>query len=656
VVEEVAYDVSFALDQLERAAERERAEHDIIRARDYYLTLLEDFPALVWRAGADGKRDYFNRTWLGFTGRKTNQEVGSGWAEGVHEDDLERVVRDYLSAFQAHKPFEIEYRLRRGDGTYRWMTDAGRPFFNLEGGFAGYIGTCMDVTAHKESEARLREQAQLLDLAHDAIVVCDLAGRVRFWNRGAQSLYGWTAEEAMQGDGVCWIRSSSEPFESARNAVLEKQEWSGHLSRQTKAGDELVVDSRWTLLTDQNGRPHSLLTIDTDITEKKKLEARFLRAQRLESLGVLAGGIAHDLNNILAPIILSADLLRTERGPESVARLAQSIVHSAHRGADVVKRVLTFARGLEGERIPVDPRALIEDLCKMIAEAFPKSITVKADVNGELWAVVGDATQLHQVLLNLAVNARDAMPNGGTLTVRVSNAELDDLRASQIPGAHPGQFVVIEVRDTGTGIPPAIADRIFDPFFTTKELGKGTGLGLSTTLGIVRSHNGFLTVESKIDEGSKFAVYLPALVDTDVRGNAGGLAAPPTGQGELILVVEDEAALREIMRKTLVWHGYRVLVASDGAAAIPIYADRHSEIRLVITDIMMPNLDGLTLVRVLQRINSRVRLLAATGMAEGMADAERLAQLKACGVAEVLSKPFSTEKLLQAVHAEVSRP
>lgn len=317
----------------------------------------------------------------------------------------------------------------------------------------------------------------------------------------------------------------------------------------------------------------------TDITEKKQLESQFLRTQRLESLGTLASGIAHDFNNILTPILAISQLLPMKLPDLDAGN--QNLLHiledSARRGADLVKQILVFARGSEGKRIPLDIGQILSDVLQMVQQTFPKAIEIQLHLpTDDLWTVSADITQLHQVLMNLAVNARDAMNNGGLLSFSAKNILLDESFARVNLGAKAGPYVVITVADTGTGIAPELLERIFDPFFTTKEAGKGTGLGLSTSLGIIRNHGGFVKVHSEVGQGSQFKVYLPTMRETVAQA-----AASPRllgGNNELILVVEDESAIQQVTKASLEDCNYRTLTASDGIEAIALYAEHQKKL------------------------------------------------------------------------------
>ncbi len=386
--------------------------------------------------------------------------------------------------------------------------------------------------------------------------------------------------------------------------------------------------------------------LERDIAERKKIEAQLLRAQRMESIGTLAGGIAHDLNNLLAPIVMAVDLLRFETLSPGMREVVDTIERSARRGTDLVKQVLSFARGIEGARVAVHLGHIIREFESIAMNTFPKNIRVETDVARDLWLIQGDPTQLNQVVLNFAVNARDAMPAGGTVRFAAQNREIDTQFAAMNGEMAPGRYVLLAVSDTGCGIKPEVVERIFEPFFTTKEVGRGTGLGLSTVLGIVRSHGGFVNVESEVGKGSTFKVYLPAQSDSGLPvPPAAALAELPRGDGETILVVDDEASILTITKQTLESFGYKVLTAEDGAQAMGVYAMNRETIDLVLTDVMMPVMDGVVLINALRRIEPGVKVVAASGF-DSKASALRMAGV---GVQEMLAKPYTAETMLVAV-------
>jgi PAS domain S-box-containing protein len=365
----------------------------------------------------------------------------------------------------------------------------------------------------QRAEVRIREQAALLSKAHDAIWVTDIKQRITYWNHGAEQLSGWTEEEALGQDVRTLLFKYDHPrYLGALQKLMADAQWRGELRLQGKADSPVMVESRWTLVTNQAGDPESILFINTDVTEKKKLEAQVLHTQRMESIGTLAGGVAHDLNNSLTPILLAMGILR-EKAPNLESRaIIEKIESSVQHSAALVRQLLAFARGADGQHSELDLRRLISDAAKFMQQTLPADVNLGIQINDDLWPVVGNVTQITQVLLNLCLNARDAMPpGGGHINLFTQNLVVDETMQSSLPEAILGPYVLIAISDTGTGIRPENMDRIFDPFFTTKEFGKGTGLGLSTVQGIVRGHHGFITVNSIMGQGTMLRIYLPAL-------------------------------------------------------------------------------------------------------------------------------------------------
>jgi PAS domain S-box-containing protein len=508
-----------------------------------------------------------------------------------------------------------------------------------------------DITERKMAEDRVREQAALLDLASDAILERDLGGKVRFWNKGAARLYGWSAGQAIGNQWASlFSKEDKQALEAAEQELLARGEWTGELRKQTQSGQEVIVSSRWTLLRDERGNAYSILIIDTDITERKRLESQFLRAQRIEGIGTLATGMAHDLNNILAPILMSAGYLRWDIPPEERDKAISRIELSVKRGAEIIQQVLTFGRGIDGERAAVKPADLVAEIAEIIGQTFPKNITLSVDNPGSLWRLIGDRTQIHQVLLNLCVNARDAMPEGGQLSLRASTATLaEPMHALPTPAA-PGPYVIFEVSDTGCGIAATDRERIFDPFFTTKEVGKGTGLGLSTALGIVQSHHGVILVESELNRGTAFKVYLPASPDSTPQSVATTKVLPPRGAGEVILLVDDEPDVIDGMRQLLVQHNYTVFTAPTGEEALDLIGGSAQRIDAMVTDIMMPAMDGVALIRAVRAVMPELKIIASSGLGTDMGGSFRAQELKSLGVSSFLAKPYGSEKLLSTLH------
>ena len=466
-----------------------------------------------------------------------------------------------------------------------------------------------EIDVRTKTEAHVREQADLLAKARDAIYVRDLSGRVSYWNPSAERLYGIAEKDAVGRRVQALLgEGGEERAGAAQSETMQGGEWMGELRHRTRDGRELTVESRWTLVRDEAGTPAKILVVNTDITERKKTAEQFLRTQRLESIGALASGIAHDLNNVFTPILMAAELMAdtpdTDRN-----KIAEMVKTTARRGADMVRQVLMFVRGGESDMQPTALEHLVGEVRRLMAETLPCSIRVSAESARDLGMVLGDPTQLHQVLVNLCVNACDAMPDGGELRILLDEVTVDETQAGAHSGAKPGRHVRLVVADTGTGMPPEVREKIFDPFFTTKEVGKGTGLGLSTVASIVRSHRGFLEVESQVGRGTRFIIHLPVCVSGEI-GPEEHRQDPELGQGELIVVVDDDHSVRQITKLTLEAHNYRVVLANDGAEALSVYVQNMAGVALVITDIMMPIMNGRALVHALRKLAPKLPVLA----------------------------------------------
>jgi PAS domain S-box-containing protein len=499
---------------------------------------------------------------------------------------------------------------------------------------------------HIRANARIHEQAALLDATTDAISLRSMDHCILFWNRGAEKLYGWSSGEMIGKNLRESYVTDPAKFEEGVQLLLQQGHWFGELPAHTKDGREILVEARWTLLCDKGGKPQSILAISTDITERKKVEQQFLRAQRMESIGTLAGGIAHDLNNALAPVLMAVQILREKFTDHESQDTLAMLEDSAQHGANLVRQVLTFARGVEGQKIPVNPAHILHEIQKIIRDTFPKNINFSFTPGRDLWTVTGDPTQLHQVFTNLCVNARDSMPEGGILKVTMENAVLDEIYAGMNPDSKPGTYVVVSVTDTGTGIPPAVRERIFEPFFTTKEVGKGTGLGLSTSMAIVKSHGGFINLYSEIGKGSTFKVYLPANTTPQAaETTAIGQTQLPRGNGELILLVDDEEPIRRVAQKTLERFGYHVLLAANGAEAISLYAQQRKKIAVVLTDMAMPIMDGPATIIALKAMNPDVKIIGSSGLAANGG----VAKAMDAGVKHFIPKPYTAETMLNTI-------
>ncbi|HBE18395.1 MAG TPA: PAS domain-containing sensor histidine kinase [Cyanobacteria bacterium UBA11367] len=567
--------------------------------------------------------------------------IGKPLSVFIHPEDrkeFRQISHQLLHKDQIRdKIFRMIYNLRNSEFPAELTAAAIR---DLTGNLVKIRWLFRNIRDRQQFEKKIREQAALLDITSDAIFVRRLDRTISFWNRGAVNLYGWTVAEALGKKANELLGDNSSEMEKIINITLIEGKWHGELHQRTKIGKEVIVEAKWTLVRSQTGLPQAILIVHTDITDKKLLEKQFLRAQRLESIGTMASGIAHDLNNVFTPIIGLSQLLKIKfphlnRSNQEYLNIMES---NAKRGAALIKQVLSFAKGISGKHQPVQIKHLIGEVAQVIRSTFPKNIAIEVDIPEDLWQISGDITQLHQVLMNLCINARDAMIQGGILHISCQNLSLDRANNWIAGNLVTGAYVKIAIADTGTGIPPKIIDRIFDPFFTTKEQGKGTGLGLSTVIGILKSHRGFIDVLTEVDKGSEFQVFLPA-DEITIKQSIENLQLP-SGNGELILIVDDEELILRTTSVILETYNYRVLTANDGIEAIYLYRQHYQEIHLVLLDMMMPTMTGETIIQMLQNLNSKVKILAMSGL-ETM---DKLAiDLGANGF---LVKPYAAEDLL----------
>ncbi len=509
--------------------------------------------------------------------------------------------------------------------------------------------TTADVTARereRETTRRLEEQAALLDIARDAIIVRGLDHRIHYWNRAAAELYEMPEADVLGRLATELLYDNLEEFESAADEVLREGYWAGELMQRSRTGRAIVVDCRWQVIYNDDGEPRAVLCINTDITAYRHNQEASARSQRMESLGTLAGGIAHDLNNVLTPILMSAQLLALDEHDHDRREILATLESSVKRGAEMVRQVLAFARGVEGRRDEVSMDALLDDVENYARDALATTITLSVSRSGALGACTGDATQFMQVMINLLLNARDAMPAGGRLTVSATIEHFDAEVFSIEHAASAGDYVVLSVTDSGQGMSPEVVTKAFEPFFTTKGTGRGTGLGLSTTLAIVRSHGGFIQATSEPDRGTSIRVGFPASVtSTQPRAERAVGSPVPRGAGECVLVVEDEDFIRRITCQTLEAYGYRTLHASHGREAIDLIESGDVPVDLVLTDMMMPVMDGAATTAYLEEHHPDLPIIAASGLTSN-GDASGAVGM---GVARFLPKPYTTSLLLTTV-------
>jgi len=640
--------IDYFVAMLQDITEQHRMEQALRENERKFRALFEDANDAIYLMH-DGLFSDCNAKGLEYFGVKREEIIGRRPADfsPAHQadgrDSMEKAT-EFIQSALAGKPQFFEWINQRPDGT-PVCSDVSLSRFEV-GDNAYLQAIARDITERKKSEEQIVEQAALLDNARDSILVCDLDGKILFWNKGSERMYGWTSQEVLDRNIAGLLYPNPKTFEEIKETTNAQGEWHGELQKLAKDRHEITVEVQWTLIRNKKGEPKSMLSINTDITERKKIEAQFMRAQRMESIGTLAGGIAHDLNNILAPIMMSIDILKTLSENPQATKILETIEVSAQRGADIVRQVLSFARGVEGERVEVQPKHLLQDLGSIIKDTFPKDIRLQFSIPNDTWTILGDPTQVHQILLNLCVNARDAMPNGGSLTLSVENWVVDKQYAAMHVEAMAGRYVSINVTDSGMGMTQGTINKIFEPFFTTKELTKGTGLGLSTVMAIVKSHNGFINVYSELGKGTTFIVYLPAMEISSEAGEEQSVELSlPRGKGETVLLVDDEASVVIITSQTLEAFGYKVLSATDGADALGVYLKHQNEIAVVLTDMMMPIMDGPAMIHALMRINPGIKIIAASGLKAN----DSVAKASGVGLKHFLAKPYTAGTLLKTM-------
>lgn len=645
--------------------QRRQIESALKESEARFKDIANTAPVMIWMSVTDKSCTFFNRTWLEFTGRTLEQESGNGWAAGVHPNDRQRCWQVYSAAFDARQVFTMEYRLRRADGEYRWILHCGVPRYSGNNEFIGYIGSCIDISdrqamllEYQRTEEMLQEREAQLRTALDAAVMgtwsWELSTEQVILSRRSQSILGFSHPELSRTFPLDEVLQRIHPedrhqIERQTKKAIEFGEFYEVETRiVTSQGKPRWLMARGHVLFDANREPNRMIGVIADITEKKRLAEQSSRHQRLENLGSLAGGIAHDLNNILTPIMMSVQLLPIIL-PQVDSRsreLIQMLENNIKRGSALVQQVLSFAKGIEGQLSIVQVKHLLREIEQIALETFPKSIQIQTNIASNLLTVKADATQIHQILLNLVINSRDAMPEGGVLDISAVNLSVDAEYVREHPQARVGSYVAITIADTGTGIASDSLEQIFEPFFTTKAADGGTGLGLATVKNIVEGYGGFIDVVSQVGRGTQFNVLIPATEVPEPEFPENNTI--PKGAGELILVVDDEATIREITKASLEAHNYRVVTAKNGIEAIASYVRERDSVAVVLMNMSMPTMDGKTAILTLQEIDPDIKIIAVSG--RNIADRSSSLPL----VDSFLSKPYTTQALLQKIKEVVS--
>ncbi|MCL5317938.1 MAG: PAS domain S-box protein [Thaumarchaeota archaeon] len=698
LIEGIASQAAVALNRANLFEEHKRADEALLKAKEEteldrkrLETILETIPSAVVILKKTGKIPYINKRAMQLYGFDVDGSSSDVYLKTIKVKTINGEPYPFdrnpaARSLHGEVVRNEELIIQKADGTLLPILASSAPIYNANGEVVSSIAVFEDISKHKQAEEalrkahdelelRVRERTTELEKANEALQQSEEKYRtlidniqdgvfiiqdrkVRFVNEVFAGLAGYTVEDVIGKDfwdfvapedrnvvvDRYWRRVTGEDASGAHNVPREYEFHLIHKNGTTRFLVNVNVG-----VVNYHGKMTTIGTLK-NITEKKKLEAQLLRAQRMESIGRLAGGIAHDLNNLLTPTTISLHLLKENLTDEESKDLLNLLEKNTWRAADLMTKLLTFARGVEVDRKPLQVSHIICEIRKLIKETFPRNIEIRTRVRRDLWTTLGDSTQILQVIMNLCVNARDAMPNGGILTVTAENITIneDDLEVN--PEAKPGQYVAITVSDTGTGIPDDVRDRMFEPFFTTKDQSKGSGLGLSISLGVVKSHNGFINVISEVGKGSEFKVHLPAFEATEEpkqssRGRGAEQARLARGQGAVILIVEDEPSVLKITRMTLESQGYRTITATDGTKAIDAYSQNKDVVNAVLLDMMMPVMDGDATIKALRKINPRVKIIAVSGFAKKDRYEKSIEDAQA-----FIMKPYTANELLKTIN------
>jgi hypothetical protein len=622
--------------------EHRNTTRQLAEGESQYRTLLEEMSEGVIVTDTEDVIRFVNGRMSALSGYSREDMVGRLATTLLVPDEERRTL--YLRNERRRQGISERYTasLMRKDGTRFAAVLRAVPHRSEAGTVIGSLALISPSEGEEPSAPPAPEDAGLLEKAQDAVFVCDPDDRILFWNSAAAHLYGWTAEDARGKTSATLLHTEAiHRVGGAAHTALIEGYWAGELRQRTRDGNTVLVDSRWTLMRDGEGKPKSLLVICTDITGKRDLEIYELRARRMEGIATLASALAADLDRLLTPVMLAVPALAEKASDDSSRQAVALVAVNAQRGLDMSNQVLALAENAGAGRGLLDSARLVHETSRSLADALPESVRVETSVPRSLWPIPGILSQLQQVLMNVCTNAREAMPDGGVLRITAENLLIDAQAVATIPHALPGKYVMVTVGDTGRGIPPEIIGKVFEPFFTTKPPGRTTGLGLSTAAAIVRNHKGFMNIFSEPGKGTIVKVYLPAGESGDGESDV----TTSLGSGELVLVAQQQSSLRDIIKKILDAHGYDAMTAADGAEAVALYRKHQKKIRVVIIDLDMPYMDGSMTIRVLQKTNADVRIIATS----------ESASRDSLSVSGVLPRPFSTPVLLNAVREAISK-
>ncbi|MEW9797265.1 PAS domain-containing hybrid sensor histidine kinase/response regulator [Alteromonas sp. CYL-A6] len=617
---------------------------------------------MIWVSNDVKECIYFNKAWLDYRGRTLVQEYGYGWAEGVHKDDFQLCLDIYNQAFDARQPFSMDYRLLDSEGQYGWIRDDGTPYYDDNGQFLGFVGSCFDVTESKHLVERLQAKKEALIDANLQMSELIKAGNIGFWDwhlvtntvhfsKEYKQQLGYEADE-MTDEYVEWESrlhpdDREETLATIKHSIATLSQNHETLFRlKNKQGEYRWILCHASVMGDENGHPVRMIGSHIDVTERREMETALRHSQKMDAIGHLAGGVAHDFNNHLASILGFAELINSTDDITKVKRYCEKIIAAAENSKSLTKQLVAFSRKQSIDAEPVDIHEQITDAVDMLSRTLDKRITIHADLQAPSAVIQADKASIPNVLLNLGLNARDAMPEGGEIHISTAGKVIS---ADSFPAKHgtlqPGSYVQISVRDTGCGIPTEHLRRIFEPYFTTKEEDKGTGLGLASVYRAIEQLDGTISVDSEPGRGTCFTILLPVVDSAHVKPDSVERVATKVETKPVILVVDDEALLREICGEFINNLGYQGVFAGEGDEAVNLYRQHQQDIDVVILDMMMPGMTGEQTLTQLLAINPDVKVIISSGSLLG----EQTERLLLHGAQAVLQKPFRFEEFDAAI-------
>ncbi len=629
--------------------DQRRANEELRANETRFRALVENGTDCMILTDASGATPYASPAVTRILGYDVEEMRRTRAVDIVHPDDVPLA----LQARSAPPGTCVEgtFRVRHKDGSWRWLEGSATNLLD-DPSVRAIVSNRHDITGRRAVEEQMRFQAAVLSQVNEAVLASDLTARITYWNEAATKLYGYSSEEALGRDGTELLQTewpNSADIHGHSDALRSVGSWRGEMRHTTKSGERILVEASIRILRDASGNPVAGISVMQDVTAKRRLEEQLRHSQKMEALGVFAGGVAHDFNNLLTVILGCTEVpLRSLPAEHANAQSLREVISAAQRCAELTRKLLAFSRKQIMRLAPLDLSNTVRDAAKLLSRIVGEDVQITLRCDAGPLVIRGDNAQLEQILFNLATNARQAMPAGGQLAITARRVVLDDAFVDRNPWARAGRFAELTVGDSGVGMDTATLARIFEPFFTTKE--QGTGFGLATVYGIVRQHAGFVHVDSLPGRGATFRVFFPLHEQAGVLAEAPKPEPAARGGNETILVAEDSASLRALLTSTLTGFGYRVLAVEDGEQAVREYEQHALEVALVVLDVVMPKLGGLDAYARMRAVRPDVKVLLMTGYAP---DAIQLGELLDQGRLRLLEKPFSSQTLGMSVRETI---